>query len=95
MLMLVSFFFMNTLGQELLAHLSSEDRAIVERYISALQDRLPEIGEIVGVVERENYLVVRVAIRHDDGIIELAERMVDVSTDLLLETGRLVVATGT
>jgi hypothetical protein len=93
-LVLVSFF-MNTLDQELLARLSFKDRTIVERYISALQDRLPEIGENVGVVERENYLVVRVAIRHDDDIIELAEKMADVSTDLLLETGRLVVATGT
>lgn len=86
---------MITFNQELLAHLDSRDKSIVEKYISALQDRLSEIGEIIGVTERENYLVVRVAIRHDDDIIELAEKMADVSTNLLLETGRLIIATGT
>lgn len=85
---------MITIDRSFLAHLSPKDKPIVEKYISVLQDRLPEIGEVIGVIERESYLVVRVAIHYDDDIVELAEKMADVSTDLLLETGRLIVATG-
>jgi hypothetical protein len=69
-------------------------REAVERYLTTLYDRFPDIGQVIGVIELEGYYVVRVALRRDDDLDRLAEGMADVSTKILLETGHYVIGSG-